>query len=104
VAGETVGGVAGQVSRLDPLRHCADQPIAEGDQAGVFGRPVFLRQLECGGQTDDVGNVLRASAAMAFVAAASLSGQEGGARPDVEQPHPLGAVELVGGEAQQVNP
>ncbi len=59
-------------------------------------------ELEGGGEADDGGGVFGAGATSVFLAAADDLGLERGAGADVEGAGAAGAVELVGGEGEEV--
>ena len=93
--------------RSAPCRRPRGRPSASRSRwrrsrATVSGRSV-AGQLVGRGQPDGAGDVLRAGPAVALLLAAVLLGQDVRAVADVQRADALRALELVGGEREQVD-
>src|SRR6202021_1373599 len=82
------------------------EALAEGEDAGVVGLPLFLENRARLAEADDAGDVEGAAPHPALVAAAVQLRDEANARlapPDVERADPLRAVHLVRGDGGEVD-
>jgi hypothetical protein len=105
VAGESVAEVAGADDGAggDESGEFVDESLLEGAFVGEVCLASVGGQLEGGGEADDGGGVFGAGATSVFLAAADDLGLERGAGSDVEGACAAGAVELVGGEGEEVD-
>ena len=103
-AGNGFAGYGGAVdARAGDLEQAGFEAVAEGGEAlhgAVFER--VLGEFNGLGEADDAGDVFRAGAAAALVAAANEEGVERGSAADVEGSDALGSVELVGADGEQM--
>ena len=99
--GESEVWVAVQDDIVDPCADAGLEPIAQRGQAWNFDRHLFHAQLRGLAHPDHAGDVQRARAHAALVAAAVEERGQAHARlaaADVEAADALGAVELVRGK------
>ena len=88
----------------DPLQHFSSQPVRErGESLAVLCHPLTA-QLRRPAQAHDARDVLRPGAQPPLVPSSLGNGRDLAALSDVEGSHALGAVELVSGDGEQVDP
>jgi len=95
--------MAGQLRVRHAGQYPLDQAVAQALEAGVVLCGFFIGDLQRAGHSHDEGNVVRAGAAAVLLPAAALAGRQGDAVADVQGADPLGAVELMGRDRQQID-
>ena len=101
-AGQTVGGMTGE-NGLGELHNTVDE--LAGQTAHILHLLLQMLTLQAGSfaQAHDAGDVLGAAAATLFLTAAGDDGSQHHTLADVDGAHALGGVDLVAGQAQQVD-
>ena len=97
-AGATVSRSAG-----DPACEAGHEPIAQRRNADRLGRPLGIGGDQRNSHRDDPGDVVGATAPLAFLAAADDQRIDDSALADRQDADALGAAELVRAEREQVD-
>ncbi len=100
---EALVAVAVDVEMRQTLEQRFLEAVAHGAHAGLLVGERLQRQFRRAAQADDRGDILRAAALAAFLAAADDVGHDLGASLDVKHAHALGRMELVARHGEKID-